>query len=670
MNPPEKRPVAAAPRPLAPHAGRRLFFTYAVIGAFATLVGGFAIVVLPGFSVTVIGLLEITVGLWCFGQGVYGLAAGRAVQAVNTSLNLIGQGRLREAEALLDAVRSTRVRNVERAILVQRAMIAMRRGAITDAIAACDAAIRVPFGLGNRLHAALQRTNAHAIRAFLRASQGDAEGARADIAEVRKEPTEPPQAAARASLAEALLLEKAEDRAALAALLRRDRRLLLDATEPRERTIVRGLARLVRAPTNSVYRKPAEPQKQAPSADEPALADWVQALAPELSAFVRAEIPSVRPGDEARAFAMLPTDEARKAIAAARAQAAKQAQRGVRGKRLAALLAVFAVLAAAGVATNNVLTWTPLPSGGSVDPAPDLGLFGAILSGLLVLATSRIALRIRRARKETRELTRVATQLLRGDLDGAERALWPLTKSPALLTAAQADLFLASIADRRSDYPAALARCDSALGRLSNYAARVISGDLLYPEIIAARAATLAALGRSAEAAAEISNLPAHYPFLARARFRTELIAFARQGDFESAAKLAATAPLDLPIGPRDELLRDVVRAAVTPEAAGSAEIERLRDDLREAPDHRAWLAQVAPGLLERFEKATTADADGRSADAASPGGGRAREAASPGGDRARDTDPGREAEAEAEALAEAEAVSGRLAVSGPRAST
>lgn len=132
------------------------------------------------------------------------------------------------------------------------------------------------------------------------------------------------------------------------------------------------------------------------------------------------------------------------------------------------------------------------------------------------------------------------------------------------------------------------------------------------------RAAALAVLGRAEEAAAEIADLPETYPFLARARFRTRLLALARRGNFEEAAKLAETAPPDLPIGPRDELLRDVVRAAVSPGAAGSAEIERLRDDLRESPESRAWLEGVAPGLLARFEQATTADAHESDRDAAS----------------------------------------------------
>src|SRR5262249_50695898 len=75
--------------------------------------------------------------------------------------------------------------------------------------------------------------------------------------------------------------------AALAGLLRRERTLLLEATDPRERAIVRGLQRLVRAPATSVYRKQPAPPKTARDAEEPALMDWVLAVAPDVAPFVK-----------------------------------------------------------------------------------------------------------------------------------------------------------------------------------------------------------------------------------------------------------------------------------------------------------------------------------------------------------------------------------------------
>jgi hypothetical protein len=661
----------AAPRRAAPHAGRVVFFAYAVLGAVCTISGPYTAITLPVPLTIGMAVLQVGVGLWIFGLGVYGLAAGRAVQAVNTSLNLIGQGKLREAEALLDAVGSSRVRNVQRVALVQRALIALRRGDLTGAAAACDAAVRVPLGLWNVVHAVLHQTNAHGIRALVRASSGDAPGARSDIGEVRRDPHAPPQALARAALAEALLLEKEGDRGALASLLGRERRLLLDATEPRERAIVRGLQRLVRAPKTGVYRQPAHAPRLAEGAEEPALADWMLAVAPDVVPFVRprpqsdaaaAHTPEARSSTAAAgtfaasaetAERFAPNEHARAAIRQARERAAREAARGALSRQRWNIALLTAMLVVLGVGLAFTFGALPEPEmllpgadaqeGSSADSTVWLLLPAASLYALAMLT---VAVRVRRARRDTRKLTAVATRILRGDHEGAARALAPLVKSSNAFVAAQAELYAAALAERRADFEGALARCDAALGRLSRYAARVLASDLLLPEIISARAGALAALGRADEAAAEIAALPPAYPFLARARFRTELIALARRGDLAGAAKVAARAPIDLPIGPRDELLRDVVRAAASPETAGSAEIERLRDELRAEPDHRAWLDAVAPGLLAAFDRATTADAT----EAA-----HAESAPSSAPVRAESTAPG-DHDAEARAVAEAEA--------------
>lgn len=615
----EPRSGAAADRPrVLPHAGRRLFLAYTVLGAGAISAGLFMAVALPGAAVVATGALYFVIGAWFFGQGVYGVAAGSAVQAVNMSLNLIGQGKLREAEALLDRVRSSRVRNVQRVALVQRALIAMRRGAQADALRAASAAIQVPIGFMNRIHAIAQRTNAHGIRAIVRASMGDGEGARADIEAVRRDPNAVPQGLARAGLAEALLLEKAGDRAALAALLRRERRLLLDATDPRERAIVRGLQRLLQTSATSIYRTQATPARLPDGVEEPTLADWVLAIAPGVAPFVRSPAASPTPATDARAqaAALAPDDRARSAILADRARATRAARQAAAPQRYAwsvVLVAAVGILAAAYHRFAGAGAVTPESFDETIDPRErTLTVLAVLLSALLGLAAVRIASRVRRARRETQQITRVATQILRGDLDPAAAALTPLAKSQNSYIGAQAELLRAHLAERRGDFKAALASCDAALGRLSRYAARIIATDLLLPEIAATRAFALAALDRPAEAAAEIAALPPAYPFLARARFRTELLALARRGDLAAAALVAARAPADLPIGPRDELLRDIVRATAQPGSAGAGEIERLREELRAEPDQRTWLEAIAPGLLAAFERATTHDEDAR----------------------------------------------------------
>jgi len=613
------RPESAetSPKTVAPHPGRRLFLTYATLGALATAAGLAMFGVLSGPAMVATGALYCAIGVWFFGVGAYGVAAGSAVQAVNASLNLIGQGRLREAEALLDTVRSSRVRNVQRVALVQRALIALRRGALDDALLAASAATRVPVGFMNQVHAVAQRSNAHGIRAIVRASSGDAEGARADIEEVRRDPSAPPQGLARAALAEALLLEKAGDRGALSALLRGERRLLLDATEPRERAIVRGLQRLVKAPTTSVYRTQAAPATVDAAVEEPALADWVLAVAPGVAPFVRAPTEPARAPAPPRGPAELVPDEAsRSAILADRTRAARAATRAAAPKQYAWAAVLVAAVVGLSAAFHRFATLADVPPE-HYDEAFQPGqraitVLAVMVSCLLSLAVVRVAARVRRARSETRDLTRIATQMLRGEHDSAARDLEPLTRSTNAYVGAQAELLRAQLADRRGDFAAALARCDAALGRLSRYATRVLATDLLLPEIGATRASALAALGRAGEATAEIAALPPAFPYLARARFRTELISLARRGDFAAAAETAARAPADLPIGPRDELLRDLVRATAQPETAGGGEIERLREELRSDPEERAWIEHVAPGLLGAFERATTHDEDAR----------------------------------------------------------
>lgn len=607
-----KTPAGASRPQVAPHAGRRLFIVYLLVGAAATASGSFLAAFVSDRPYTVAaGVLYAAIGLWFFSIGVYGTAAGAAVQVINSSLNLIGQGKLRDAEALLDTVRSTRVRNVQRAALVQRAMIAIRRGSLADAEAFADVAIAVPLGWLGRLHAALQKTNAHGIRAMVRASTGDEAGARSDIAEVRRDPHALPQSLARAALAELLLLERAGDRAAIARSLQKERRLLLEATDPRERAIVRGLQRLLKTPPSSVYRVQADRPTAPAGAEELALDDWVQAIAPRVAPFMRAQPPQrAADGRGERGASTQPGEEARAAVKADRAHAAREAGRSASPQRRRGLVAVAVAL----VAVVAYMRFRPTSglsddgldgTGGGADPVAFMSLLLGVLSSIAAL---RMALTMRLTRTHTHQLARLSTQLLGGEHEAAARELEGLAKSPFAFIAAQAELLRAGLAERRGDFAEVVARCDAALGRLSRYAVRVLASDLLLPELIAARACGLAALGRGDEARVEVAALPPAYPFLARARFRTELYALAHRGDFAAAAEIAAQAPPDLPIGPRDELLRDVVRAAVAPEAAGSAELERLREELRENADERAWLEIAAPGLVAAFERATISD--------------------------------------------------------------
>jgi hypothetical protein len=121
-------------------------------------------------------------------------------------------------------------------------------------------------------------------------------------------------------------------------------------------------------------------------------------------------------------------------------------------------------------------------------------------------------------------------------------------------------------------------------------------------------------------------------------RFVVPLVAFLARGNIEGAGRLVMATSPELSIGARDELMRDLVHAVVSPAGTGAGEIARLRDELRDRDETRRWIERVAPSLLARFEHAVQGhDATGEA-------------------DAAEDDAAHREAEAEREAHAENEA--------------
>jgi tetratricopeptide (TPR) repeat protein len=250
---------------------------------------------------------------------------------------------------------------------------------------------------------------------------------------------------------------------------------------------------------------------------------------------------------------------------------------------------------------------SPAPGEGSTEVGTPLGFFSFVLVAVFVGVLGTV---IARQRRQTRKLA-AANQLLgKGDLEGAERGFAPLAASPLDLTAAQAHLAMSTIAARRAELERALGHCDQAIGRLSRYASRVAASDILLPELHAQRAFVLAVLGRHDEASAELdplaSRFPA-YPYLARATFRVRLAQLVAKGDLARAARLVDDSPDDLPLAARDETLRDAVRAAVRPEAAGPGEVERIKDELRTDASLHRWMRAVAPRVLDVLENADAA---------------------------------------------------------------
>ncbi|HRI71684.1 MAG TPA: hypothetical protein PK156_45945, partial [Polyangium sp.] len=409
-----------------------------------------------------------------------------------------------------------------------------------------------------------------------------------------------PQSLARAAVAEAICLEKEGDRDALRKHLTAHYDLLFDATDRRERVIVRAFERLLETNATSVYRKGAKLDLHG---DEPSLEDWVAQLVPAAAPFV--ETPMVQhPTKELPAAR--PSKEATRAVTTARKSAEKQVQKGVPlwGRILLAYGALigifFGIWQFLGPNSNS---GRPRPEDEPWDPQALLFTLGGLLVVFLGGLAGRAAWMFMKAKRESRSLFHALNLSAQGKLDESKELLAQLSNSPFAMIKAQAHLALAYIAERRADLAAALADCDKGIACLSRYIVRISASDILLPDLMSERAFVLAALDRHDEAEAELAQLPPAYPYRSRALLRVRLVSLVRRGDLAAAAKLASETHLDLPLSARDELLSDVIRAVDKPEALGAGELPRIRRQLRAVEALRPWLTTVAPSALTALER-------------------------------------------------------------------
>ncbi|MDI1447668.1 hypothetical protein [Polyangium sp. 6x1] len=598
---------APAPKNVPRHATHRYHTTLVVTGGICLLVGlcGLGMFALFGTSagIPILGAFCALIGGAFVVLGYLGRRIGAGVQVVNTSFDLINRGRFAEAEAHLDLAEQGRPHPLIACVAaVQRGLIGMRRGDIPTAIAHLDRSITTPLGVLYREQTRTHTVNARATRAFLRAASGDRAGAREDIEAVRMSPNALPQGLGRAALAEAILLERSGDRDALREHLVTHHELLFDATDRRERTIVRAFQRMLETTATSVYRKGA---KRDADSEEPPLADWIAQVVPEAAPFV--EVSGARPDKTGELPAAEATEAAKVAVAEARKAAAKDAPAKNR-RKAGRILVLWALLVALSVTVYQMLSPSGAESDGGfeelygepIDPTLPIGLL--CLAVFAALAGGRVYWFFR-ARKESKDLFAALNLVAKGDLAAGGAALVRLSSSRLSILAAQADLALALVAEKKSDLRLALDLCDRGLARLTQYTVRISASDILLPDLISERAFLLAAMDRHAEAEAELASLPPAYPFKSRALFRVRLVSRVRQGDLKAAADLATRAGLDLPLFARDELLADAVRAATNPEIAGAGEIPRLKRELRTYAPMRRWMETVAPGALAALER-------------------------------------------------------------------
>jgi hypothetical protein len=560
------------------------------------------------------GLAFLVIGALLVGSGLYLRRNGESVQLVNQSYDAITRGRLGAAEALLDRVEAIvkggyLARNVD----VQRALIALRRGDLAEALHRADAAVTRPVAWIARGQERVQIAGARSIRALLRATRGDAQGARDDAAGVYESPDAAPDMLARAKLAEAIVIERSSDREALRVHLDGARTLLLEYTAPRERAVVRAYQRMLEARRSSVYREGAPREPAGGAGDEPTLADWMATVVPAAAPFARtSRAAPVAAEPAAPALVEVIDPVARKA-------AAQRVQAGGARRWIGRVALGYLLLIVMFVGIWQFLAPSPSPHDDRVAPpviAPvdSSGLESTVITMLsLVLAGALIAALRYHGHRQARRLFAALGAVARDDEARGEGELRALATSRYPLIAGRAWQELAVMEERRGAFVAALDACDRGLAQLSkNPATRTLASAILLPELVTERAIILAATDRDAEAGAEMALLAETYPsspFRARSELRVELLRRVRRGDLAGAAALVARGTDDIPLNLRDEALADMVRAAVHPESAGAGEILRLKQELRADARLRRWLELAAPAAVAAFTDADRAPA-------------------------------------------------------------
>jgi len=522
----------------------------------------------------------------------------RDVQLHNTALQRILDGKEHEAEELLAQLHPSSLRRgpVARGAQSQLAVIAFHRGEVERAVALASAAIAQPFARLRlaRSNEEMFRAKALALRALANASLGQVALAEADALAAETAPSATPDVLARASLSRSVILARNKDQPALAAHLAAHAGLMLEWLTPRERTLVRALRRMARAPAKSIYRESARPDDET---EEAKLASWIGKLAPGAEAFVR-ETAGRAAAFEPVGPAATATKEALESVARSRKDAAKpirtRQRRLVLGLWVALIAMFFVVYQALSLAPARGRAHAPVVDDGTwwtLLPA----VFGAVLA---VLLGRQLYLR----QSQLRALAAAQLDVARGELARARSTFERLAESRLESVAATAGLALASLSERRGAWSEVMDHVERASARLSRTAAlRAVHSDLLVPELLATRALALAASDRADEANAERALLATDFPgfvLMQRAELRVRLVLAVRRGDLEEARRIAGTRTPDMPLTIRDEMLADLVLAATT--AVPADERDRIDGELHDDPELRAWIDGIAPGLRER----------------------------------------------------------------------
>jgi hypothetical protein len=465
------------------------------------------------------------------------------------------------------------------------ATIASREGRFHDAAAEATAAIDTRVSWIESMSNRVQLTHARGLRAIAAASDGDEDLARRDAAAVRAEPDAPFDAHANASLAEAVLLARHDDRAKLAELLRRDRRLLLHGMPPRERALVRAMERMVETSPAGVYRRAARRDEAA--SEETPLSRWLAGIAPGLAAFAL-KTDHAAPYDERPAVpppAAAPAPPARLPDATEAPSAARR--HGQEWKTLALWLLLVVLFLTIWQVMQPVSDPAPtaLRSGPDFAPASFLSILFVLILALIVGKTAA-------ANRVNARLGRAVRANVLGDSKSARAGYAALAKGSGR-AAGLGSFGLASMAEDEGRFANAVEHCDYGLAQVR----RGGGDDFVMPILLASRAVALASMDRSADAGRQLAELERdhpHYHMLACTQATVGLVRAVRSGDMNGARAIALARNPDLPLDIRHELLAD---ALVAIEAGTAAELARIDRELEEEPELRSWLKAIAPSI-------------------------------------------------------------------------
>lgn len=571
---------------------RHPFVMHAVL-----IAGGFGVAfILITFSVGVANAWPVAVlALLVSVPTLMAIRTAVPVQHVNSAVNALSAGRIETAEAHIAEAERSHAGLIRISTNLLRAAVSLQRAELARSLEYLDTALAVRLPWLGRFNAKLNAASALAHRALVHALRGDEAAVRTDLDALESLSDKRVDALAYAALARAVLLHRAGDAGGLRQHLDQNRALLVEATAPRLRALVRAL-RWSTGRAHKAYRTPAVGD---PSAVPQGIDAWIDTVLPGASDLAQDPLDDVEqsasaaPGEPTRSAGLA-------AIAAAQPpllHIAPPAPRRAKWK----ILAPWLVLIVAFLAIWQFLSGDPQ----APEPAPEPArpaLNWAIMVGPLVFTVAVFIMFFVRGKRAQAELLR-ATRLMATSPEAAGESFARVTRSNLKQIAAQAHLMLASLAERAADFPAVLAHADAALAQLRSLGMRALSYDMLLPDIHALRALAFAGLDRASDAASELARVEREFPtyyMLERARVRVEQLLAVRAGDFQTAARVATQRSPDLPISYRDDVLGEIA-TLVSRGTVGRTRLSRLQHELECDPLLSHWLDVTAPDLMAQF---------------------------------------------------------------------